>query len=481
MRSMNRRGGTSGRIWWTPLLLVVLLVACEFKRPVTPPPAGPPGQPGAPGAREVAAAPDPGLLEKEIQRRQTAVANARKARAGLTKERQALLDGWTLAVEDEAKRLREIQDEMRGLPSTNDPAERARRSQRLAARLLECVALDPLEPPVGMPVRLTEETRVSWEPLRAAYGKGDCAAVAREYEGMGKAHPGAPAPAEIDAMRAVCLGRTGKRQEAIRILEPLLKGPQAMDTQQLQYLLANWLYEEGQLDRSGERYQALLEGSKERDRWSDLAKIRLEQIRLRTGEASPGPLAAGPPDTRPAPGLGPQGEDQPLVTVAPPGALPTPQIPLPERLPEPAPGTPPGVTQPGVAPPPQKAVETSPQELHTARLQEAQRLLDSEKYEEAIQAFQGLQGTPMEEQAQKGVQDAQDRYAEKRRREAADLVLKARDEKNAANRKAHLVRALGILQDTNGRYPNNRYAAKIQQNIQDVTGQIRAVDPGFRP
>jgi hypothetical protein len=39
---------------------------------------------------------------------------------------------------------------------------------------------------------------------------------------------------------------------------------------------------------------------------------------------------------------------------------------------------------------------------------------------------------------------------------------------------------LEILEETNKRYPNNRYAGKIQQNINDVIGQIRAIDPGFR-
>jgi tetratricopeptide (TPR) repeat protein len=478
---MKQHARATGSIWWAPLLLIALLVACDFKRPVTPPPAVQPGQPGAPGAREVTGALDPALIQKEIQRRQAAVVSARNARAGLSKERQAVLDGWILALEDEAKRLKEIQDEMRGLPPTNDPVERARRSQRVAARLLECVALDPLEPPVAAPVRLTEETRVSWEPLRLAYGRGDCITVAREHEGMAKAHLGAPAPTDVDAMRAICLGRTGKRQEAIRLLEPLLKGSQVVDSQQLQYLLANWLYEEGQSDRAGERYQALLEGSKERDRWSDLAKIRLEQIRLRTGETSPATPGAGPPERASPPGLLPQTEPQPLVTVAPPGALPAPPVPLPDRVSEPIPGIPPAVTQPGATPPPEKQPEPSPQELYTARLQEAQRLLDSEKYEEAIQIFQGLQGTQVEVQAQKGIQEAQDRYAEKRRVEARDLVLEAREEKNPAKKKARLAQALGILQDANGRYPNNRYAAKIQQNIQDVTSQIRVIDPGFRP
>jgi outer membrane protein assembly factor BamD (BamD/ComL family) len=138
------------------------------------------------------------------------------------------------------------------------------------------------------------------------------------------------------------------------------------------------------------------------------------------------------------------------------------------------------VAQPPEQPQTQKPPGSSVQEVQIARLQEAQRLLENEKYEEAIQAYQGVQGVDFEPQARKGIQEAQDRYAEKRRRDAASLVLKAREE-GGGNRKANLLKALEILQDTNKRYPNNRYAPKIDQNIQDVIGQVRAIDPGFRP
>jgi outer membrane protein assembly factor BamD (BamD/ComL family) len=128
----------------------------------------------------------------------------------------------------------------------------------------------------------------------------------------------------------------------------------------------------------------------------------------------------------------------------------------------------------------QRPAEQPGQEGQSARLQEAQRLLDNDRYEEAIEAFQKVEGPEQSAQARKGIQEAQDRYAEKRRREAAALVLKAREE-GGANRKANLVKALEILQDANKRYPNNRYAPKIDQNIQDVVGQVRAIDPSFRP
>ncbi|MGQ9655599.1 MAG: hypothetical protein ACUVXD_16190, partial [Thermodesulfobacteriota bacterium] len=81
----------------------------------------------------------------------------------------------------------------------------------------------------------------------------------------------------------------------------------------------------------------------------------------------------------------------------------------------------------------------------------------------------------------KGIQEAQDRYADKRRREAASLVLRAHGETPSGNRKALLLQALQILQETNASYPSNKHASKIEQNIKDVIQQIRKMDPEFNP
>jgi tetratricopeptide (TPR) repeat protein len=331
---------------------------------------------------------------------------------------------------------------------------------------------------------VTEETKVVWDPIRSAYSKGDCVWAIQEHEAMSKAHPGALVPTDIEVIRGICFGRTGRRQDAIRVLDPLLAGGQAqtVDAQQIQYLVANWLFEEGQLDRAGERYQALLESNRERDRWAELAKLRLEQIRLRRGETGPSP--ALPPEQAPGAATGaPPREAAPEMAPGerPSFALPPPQAPDPVTRPSGSPAASPATVP---APPDQapggKPPEPSAQEVQTARLREAQQLLEAEKYEEAIQAYMRVEGPESEAQARKGIQEAQDRYAEKQRRDAASLVLKAREE-GSANRKANLVKALEILQETNKRYPNNKYAPKIQQNIQDVIGQIRAIDPGFRP
>ena len=462
------------------LMVSALVGACAPRRAVTPPGDVAPQAPARP-AQAVKPGPgdaellDLGLVEREIRKREAAVAAARGKRQELSGARQAVLDAWITAVEDQIGRMREVVREARGISTSADFQERARRHQRLTALLLEALSLSPLEPPLGGGPRVVEETRVSWGPMRSAFQRGDCSWLLQEYEAVARTHADVNTPLDVEVMRGICLGRAGRKQEALKILEPVVAQGLLMDGQQVRYLTANWLFEEGQLDKAADRYRSLLEAAQERERWGDLAKLRLEQIRMRKGEAGQAqkPAEAPPPQTPEAqePQAPPLSFPQREPIPPPPAQAPPVAEKPPEAQPPPAPAS--SVQQPPAQPP------AGGQEVQVARLQEAQRLMDAEKYEEAIETFQQVQGPAHEEQARKGIQEAQDRYAEKRRKEAADLVIKAREE-DGAKRKANLLKALQILEETNRRYPNNRYAAKIQQNIQDLLGQIRAIDPSFR-
>lgn len=477
--------------------LALTWASCAPKQQVAlrQPAAGPSVRtPAEAHAAQRAAAPaiDLSRIQGEIQRRREAISAARgrlEQSSGAGGDRTAL-DSWIRATEEQVARLEAMRKELQGLPPAPDASQRAKRSQRVAEQLLECLALAPLEPPLPAQearARVKEETRVSWDILRSDYARGDCAAVLQEYRAVTGNHTGVAVPADVQLKRALCLSRSGKRREAIQVLEKLLAGgDQLVDIQQIHYHVANWLFEEGELDKAAQRYQSVLEGGSERDRWADLAKLRIEQIRLRRGEGIPrqplerpaepasgasvgGSSPAGsignerPPMSRPT---GPEARERPLG--APTG---------------PAPGEPP---KPSVQPAeqgvfPSKTAEPGPQEVQLAKVQEAQRLLEGEKYEEAIRVFQEVEGSDLEPQVRKGIQEAQDRYADKRRREAASLVLKAHGETPSGNRKALLVQALQILQETNARYPSNKHASKIEQNIKDVIQQIRKMDPEFRP
>ncbi len=475
----------AGFLLWT----MMIMGACAPKRPVAPPAELPP-QPPRPQYPPTQLAWQPLNLERverEIQRRQANLEVAKSKRGEITGANRAVLDAWITAVEDQVNLLTGILSEAKELQRIRDPQEASSRSSRLAGLLLECLSLAPLDPPVPPPPRIVEETRISWEPLRSAYYKGDCNWFLQEYEALVKLNPRLASPQDVEVMRGICLGKLGRRKEAIGILEPIASQGRMIDAQQVQYMTANWLFEEGQLDKAEVRYREVLESNGERQKWADLAKVRLEQIRLRKGEAPPRPEVEErreeaplgeqkrPQDVAPPQ---PQEPEPPPVTfpprepVAPAQVKPLPPEPVRPQLP----------TAPEKAEIPAQPQPSQPgqgQEVQLARLQQAQKLLEEERYEEAIVAFGQVEGQEYREQASKGIQEAQDRYAEKRRKEAAALVLKAREETGQA-RKASLLKALEILEETNRRYPNNRYASKIQQNINDVIGQIRAIDPGFR-
>lgn len=447
------------------------------KRPVTRAPSSALPEPTpstATEAQPLALRPplDPSVIDQEIQRRKKALELARdqldQIPPGPEKEPLA---SWIRVLEQQMRRLESLRETLVGWSSSAEPEVADGMNERVAALLLECLTLDPLKPPEATataPPSITEETRLSWEPVRSAYGQGDCTEALAKYEALSRTHPLALIPADVQILRALCLGRAGNRQEAIQILEPLLLGQaHLVDAQYLQYLLANWLFQEGLLDRADVTYRSLLEGIKERNRWADLADLRLLQIRLRLGESAPaGPTLASAepqigkfPKTEPSSEAGPSAERK--LSTGPPFLQ--------------------GEGETSEQPPSMASATPSIMEARAARLEEAQRLLESERYGQAIAAFQDLLGTEYETLAQEGIQQTQDRYAEKRRREAADLVLKAHNETKRGKRKDLLVQALGILSDTNNQYPGNRYAAKIDKNIRDVVAQIQGIDPDFQP
>jgi tetratricopeptide (TPR) repeat protein len=290
----------------------------------------------------------------------------------------------------------------------------------------------------------------------------------QRLEALRKEHPEALVPQDVQVIQALCLGRSERRSEAIAVLERLLLSEaRLLDTQYLQYTLANWYFEEGLLDRAEKTYTSLLMSSQERSRWAELASIRLEQIRLKQG---PGAALASEAPMRP--GTAPRTSSTEQV-LPPSGGVPVSSSQ--ETLPQ--------EETSGEEFPPPKEVASVPTilDLRASRLEEAKGLLENEHYEEAIAAFQSLLGTEYDAQAQEGIQEAEDRYAQKRRKEAAVLVLKARREGDLGKRKDLLVRAWEILRETVARYPGNRYAERIRRNMEDVLLQIREIDPAYEP
>jgi tetratricopeptide (TPR) repeat protein len=380
-----------------------------------------------------------------------------------------VMDSWIKALEEQITRLEEIRDEMEVYPATGPRNDQTVMAEHLAGNLLECIALAPLEAPAEAGLLGVEET-LSWGSVRLAYKREDCAEANEQYEAQMNAVPAGVVPVDVQVQRAICLSRSGKYNEAIQLLEHLLEEEvELLDAQYLRYLLANWQFQESLLDRAGETYQSVVHRAREREHWEELAKVRIAQIRLQRGE----PLTEEPATTlvdsegastlaaAPSWSVSPQEEIQ---------SIEPPSVEAPTRDP-----------QMDTAAASDEKVVPSIYEIRDAKLQEAQKLLDSEQYEGAVIAYRTLLGTEYDSMAQEGIQQAQNLFAEKGRRQAASLVLRAHGEADAKSKKALMIQALRLLQDINARYPGNRYAVKVQQNIRDVVDQIQGMDPDFNP
>jgi tetratricopeptide (TPR) repeat protein len=311
------------------------------------------------------------------------------------------MDSWIKALEEQITRLEEIRDEMEVYPATGPRNDQTVMAEHLAGNLLECIALAPLEAPAEAGLLGVEET-LSWGSVRLAYKREDCAEANEQYEAQMNAVPAGVVPVDVQVQRAICLSRSGKYNEAIQLLEHLLEEEvELLDAQYLRYLLANWQFQESLLDRAGETYQSVVHRAREREHWEELAKVRIAQIRLQRGE----PLTEEPATTlvdsegastlaaAPSWSVSPQEEIQ---------SIEPPSVEAPTRDP-----------QMDTAAASDEKVVPSIYEIRDAKLQEAQKLLDSEQYEGAVIAYRTLLGTEYDSMAQEGIQQAQNLFAEK--------------------------------------------------------------------
>lgn len=113
------------------------------------------------------------------------------------------------------------------------------------------------------------------------------------------------------------------------------------------------------------------------------------------------------------------------------------------------------------------------------QFEDAVRFFDQGKYDEAIVAFAVLRGTSYEKEAADKTRTAMDRAATERRREAADLYLKARKTTDPGRKRQLIADSLGILRDIVRKYPEAGIIDKVAQNIQVLQNELTVfgVDP----
>ena len=114
------------------------------------------------------------------------------------------------------------------------------------------------------------------------------------------------------------------------------------------------------------------------------------------------------------------------------------------------------------------------------RFMTAKKLMESERYEEAIEELNRLrEGGRYCLESQEMIQMSIDEFATKKRREAANLFLMAKNTTDSMERKELLLRSFELLKEILRKYPKSSYSGKIAKNIEAVKEEILKIDPQF--
>ena len=109
----------------------------------------------------------------------------------------------------------------------------------------------------------------------------------------------------------------------------------------------------------------------------------------------------------------------------------------------------------------------------------ANRLFESDDFDEAIELYEELEGTVYKPEAEEKKRFAIDGLARTQRLKAGQLFLQARNCTNAEQKKKYLLESYNVLKNVLDTYPNNTYADRIIKNLTDVRAEIEKVYPGF--
>jgi len=109
----------------------------------------------------------------------------------------------------------------------------------------------------------------------------------------------------------------------------------------------------------------------------------------------------------------------------------------------------------------------------------AVNLLDSQRYDIAISAFEALLGTEYEDQAKIKIKEAANQAASQMRKEAASLFIRAGKTPDFEQKKQILVASHALLNEILIKYPQTDLLDKVQQNIAILEEQIERIDPSL--
>ncbi|OGR04468.1 MAG: hypothetical protein A2511_02370 [Deltaproteobacteria bacterium RIFOXYD12_FULL_50_9] len=119
------------------------------------------------------------------------------------------------------------------------------------------------------------------------------------------------------------------------------------------------------------------------------------------------------------------------------------------------------------------------QQTQAIQWSEAVNLLDSRRYDEAIELFSSLLGTPYEEEAKAKIELAVNQAANENRRQAANLFVKARKTQDQKDKEELLLESRQLLLDILKKYPGTEIIDKVKPNLKIIEDQIRNIDPAL--
>jgi tetratricopeptide (TPR) repeat protein len=106
-------------------------------------------------------------------------------------------------------------------------------------------------------------------------------------------------------------------------------------------------------------------------------------------------------------------------------------------------------------------------------------LLDSQKYDEAINVFTGLFDTIYDVPARANIEKAAEASSIEMRRESASIFVKARRENDFERKKELLRESWQLLNDIIVKYPGIALIDKIRQNLELIEDHIETIDPSL--
>jgi tetratricopeptide (TPR) repeat protein len=118
------------------------------------------------------------------------------------------------------------------------------------------------------------------------------------------------------------------------------------------------------------------------------------------------------------------------------------------------------------------------QEL-TEKWETAIHLMDSQRFEDAIAAFETLQETELAEKASFKIVEAANLAAVQMRKDAASLFMQASKTPDVEKKKELLLDSHRMLNEVLVKFPQTDLLEKVQQNLTILEEQIRKIDPAL--